>query len=345
MNFKIIFSSLMALILFQSCATTKNTMNDTTTFWVGGYKTEAAAGAGKMQVLNIHRGENLDNPQWEHFYANIDGFQFEAGYLQKIEVKEEKLDKNEVPADASSIKYTLVKVLDKQKDLRTELNGSWTLARLNDHPLNRMVAVPTMSIDLSQKQISGNGGCNNFTGKIQNLTASKIDLGPVASTKKACLNKNVEPEFYPALNSISTFQLQGNNLTFYDANGAKVLAFIKKEDSATISRLNDSWVATRINGNPINRMSPAPSMELNLTTMQVMGNNSCNDYTGKIERVTGSGLKFGPIAATKKMCRTMETADRFNRAIGKTAAYQLDGLNLMFYDEYGNEILSFLKVD
>lgn len=227
MNFKIIFSSLMALILLQSCATTKNTMNDTTTFWVSGYKTEAAAGAGKMQVLNIHRGENLDNPQWEYFYANIDGFQFEEGYLQKIEVKEEKLDKSQVPADASSIRYTLLKVLDKQKDLRTELNGSWTLAQLNDHPLNRMVAVPTMTIDLSQKQISGNGGCNNFTGKIQNLTASNIDLGPVASTKKACLNKNVESEFNQALNRVNTFQIQGNNLTFYDEKGDEILSFLK----------------------------------------------------------------------------------------------------------------------
>ena len=76
-----------------------------------------------MPVLNIYKGENLNDPEWENFYANIEGFEFEEGYLQKIEVKEEKLDKSQVPADASTIKYTLVNVLEKQKDLRTELNG------------------------------------------------------------------------------------------------------------------------------------------------------------------------------------------------------------------------------
>lgn len=344
MNFKIIFSSLLVLVLLQSCATTKNKPNDTTIFWVSGYKTEAVAGAGKMQVLNIHRGTNLDQPQWENFYANIEGFQFEEGYLQKIEVSTTQLDKTRLPADASSIKYSLVKVLDKQKDLRTELDGSWTLAQLNDHPLNRMVVVPKLNIDLSQKLIYGNGGCNEFTSKLQNLGVSKIELGPVASTQKACINKNVEAEFNQALNSVKTYQIKGNTVTFYDEAGKKVLAFIKDENKAPAG-LNGSWVVARIDGNPVNRMDPAPKMELNLTSMQVAGNNSCNEYSGKIARVTSSALQFGPIAATNKMCRSMETADRFNQAINKAATFKLEGSNLTIYNEGGDEIITFLKVD
>ncbi|PHN02347.1 META domain-containing protein [Flavilitoribacter nigricans] len=345
MNFKIIFSSLMALILLQSCATTKKVADDTTTFWVAGYKTEASAGAGKMQVLNIHRGETLDNPQWEHFYANIEGFQFEEGYLQKIEVKAEKLDKSQVPADASSIKYTLVKVLDKQKDIRTVLNGEWTLMRLNDRPLNRMVVLPTMTIDLSQNLVAGNGGCNTFNGKIQELSASKIKLGPVVSTRKACMNKNVESEFNQALNTINTYQIAGNNLTFYDDSGKKVLAFIKNAGATSMDELNTSWTAARINGNPIDRMTPLPKMTLDLNAMQVSGNDSCNDFSGKIESVTASGLQFGTIAATQKMCRNMETADRFGKALDKTGTYKLDDTMLTLYDKYGNELLAFLKAN
>lgn len=51
------------------------------------------------------------NPNWEFFYSQIEGFAYEEGYEYVLEVKEEKL-KN-VPADASSIKYTLVKQVSK----------------------------------------------------------------------------------------------------------------------------------------------------------------------------------------------------------------------------------------
>lgn len=225
MNFKILLAVLISFSLLQACSTTKNT----STFWISGYKTEADAGAGKMQALQVHRGENLRDVKWEYFYAPIEGFEFEEGYLQKITVKEEKLDPKTVPADASSIKYTLVKVLDKQKDIRTVLDGSWSLVKLNDAPLNRMVTIPTMDIDLSQKRISGNSGCNNYTGSIKKLTPSAIELSPLASTKKMCRNKNVEDEFNTAINTINTYQIKGNMVTFYDENSKKVLAFMKKD--------------------------------------------------------------------------------------------------------------------
>lgn len=227
MNVKIILSSLIALIIFQACSTSKNTVEQNSIFWVSGFKTEASAGAGTRQVLRIHRGGELDDPQWENFYAPIEGFEFEEGYLQKIEVKEEKLDASEVPADASSIKYTLVKVLDKQKDLRTELNGKWALIRINTNLLNKMIVIPTLMVDLSKMVISGNSGCNNYTGKIRQLSASHIALAPIASTEKMCANRNIEDEFQKALNTINTFQIKDAQLSFYDQDGKEVLAFLK----------------------------------------------------------------------------------------------------------------------
>ncbi|MBR9923312.1 MAG: META domain-containing protein [Bacteroidetes bacterium] len=345
MSVRIIFSSIVALFFLQSCSTPQQAENANSIFWVSGYKTEASAGAGKMQVLNVHRGEDLANPNWENFYAPIKGFEFEEGYLQKIEVSEKELDSSEVPADASSIEYTLIEVLDKQKDNRVELAGQWMLVKLNDAPLNRMVAVPTLQVDLTQKQISGNAGCNNFSGSIKALTNTSLELGQIASTKKMCVNKNIETEFLAALNDIHSFDMQGSTLTFLNEGREKVLAFIKDEKTSANTRLHDIWVATRIDGNPINRMSAAPSLELNLTTMQVMGNNGCNEYTGEILKVTASELSFGPIAATEKMCKKMDIADKYDAAITQVASYRLEGLNLMLFDSEGKEVLAFLKVD
>lgn len=337
--------SIITICGFQACTSTKSIVSKNSVFWVSGYKTEASSGAGKMDVLNIYRGKDLHNPQWENFYAQIEGFEFDEGYLQRIKVKEEKLDKSQIPADGSSIKYTLVKVLDKQKDLRTELQGTWTLARLNDRPLNKMVTVPTMTLDIGKRRIFGNTGCNDFTGSIEKLSESKIEFGPVGTTKKMCINKNVEAEYTTALNSITNYQVEGTYLTFYDEKNRIVLTYIKRENKAANTRLNDIWVATRISGNPINRMTPTPRMELNLAKMQVAGNNSCNNFTGTIQQATDSELMFGNIAVDNRMCQSMEIASHFNKAISQTVSYKLEGLALILFDEQGKEVVSFLKAD
>tara|TARA_B100000809_G_C15053464_1_gene499779 strand:+ start:201 stop:1223 length:1023 start_codon:yes stop_codon:yes gene_type:complete len=340
MNQTKLISILFLVIFLNSCSTNKSKI-----FWVSGIKTECSAGAGKMQCLNVQKSEHFDNANWENFYDKIVGFEFEEGYLQKIEVKEIRLKDSKVPADGSSLKYELVKVLDKKEDTRNGLNGNWTLAKLNDSPINRMVVTPKMTIDLSKKIIFGHGGCNNYTGQIQSLSDSKITTGTIAGTKKACINKNVEFEFHQAINSISTYELNGENLTFYDERGKKILGFIKQQPKTANSKLHDIWAAIRIDGNPINRMSPTPRMEINLTKMKVMGNDGCNEYTGDIKEVTDNQITYGVLVSTKKMCRKMEMAESFNKAMKQVASYKLEGLNLILMDADNEEVLAFLKVD
>ena len=51
--------------------------------------------------------------EWEFFYSNIEGFNYEPGYEYVLEVK---VDKVENPAaDQSSLKYTLVKQISKEQ--------------------------------------------------------------------------------------------------------------------------------------------------------------------------------------------------------------------------------------
>lgn len=70
-----------------------------------------AMGVGPMEVLQVKEG---DATEWSFFYSNIDGFNFEPGYEYVLEVKTEKVAEP-VPADASSVKYTLVKEVSKTK--------------------------------------------------------------------------------------------------------------------------------------------------------------------------------------------------------------------------------------
>lgn len=329
---------LISLVIFQSCQTNKSTI-----FWVSGLKTDCTDGAGQMKCLIVHRGEGINKPKWENFYTTIKGFEFEEGFLKKIKVKEEKL--KAPPVDASSIKYTMIKELEKQVDYGVLVDGQWILAQMDDKPINRSVKLPEMEIKFSQMQVSGTGGCNNYSGKINKLTSNTIQFGKLLNTQKACANKNIEQEYLEALNTVNAYQITGGNLIFYNKTGEKVLSFIKKVEVTANPRLHDIWAAIRISGNPINRMVAVPRMEIHLKDMKVMGYDGCNEYTGEIKEISESKLVFGKMASTKKMCPNKDVVDMFNAAMDKVAMYKMGGLNLMLLDANGKELLVFLKVD
>jgi len=52
---------------------------------------------------------------WQLFYDEIDGFTYEEGYTYELEVDIEKV--TNPPADGSSLKYSLKKVITKERDL------------------------------------------------------------------------------------------------------------------------------------------------------------------------------------------------------------------------------------
>lgn len=341
-NSQIIWMSLASILLLSSCSTTSKT----NTFWTSGFKTEASAGAGKMETLNIHKGDNLDKGEWENFYAPIQGFQFDEGFMQKIEVKETPIEKSKVPADASSIHYELVKVIEKQKDTRLDVHGDWILATLNNGPVNRMVVLPTLNINLNKMQFSANGGCNYLSATIESITNSSIKLSPIISTLKACAEPNIESQFSMALNHIKSYEVKNSTLTFMNEKGESILSFIKGQPKAAAQhQIHDIWAVTKINGKAIDTKNPVPDMEINLTTMKIMGTDGCNRYNGSIENISDSKINFSPLASTRMMCPDMETPDQFNIAVLNVASYKLDGLKLMLMDEEGNEIITLKKVD
>ena len=66
------------------------------------------------QVKFLDTKENIKD-SWQNMHTAIHGFNYESGYVYKIKVMEEHLDKANLPQDVSSIKYTLVSILSKEK--------------------------------------------------------------------------------------------------------------------------------------------------------------------------------------------------------------------------------------
>ena len=67
------------------------------------------------QTCYLVQESEILGTDWEFFYDAIEGFdnQYEEGFIYKLEVEIETIENP--PADASSLKYTLIKILSKEE--------------------------------------------------------------------------------------------------------------------------------------------------------------------------------------------------------------------------------------
>ncbi|MEZ4854383.1 META domain-containing protein [Flavobacterium sp.] len=329
------FTAIVLVFFLTSCSTTK-----TETFWVSGQKTPCDNGAGRAQCLNIYKGNDLENAKWQNFYNNIEGFTFEEGYLQNIKVNVQEIEPEKAPADASSLQYSLVEVLEKKEDTRAHLTGKWVLNQLNNAPLENANNLPVLNIDLNMGSISGIDGCNNYTASITNVTQTKLQFGTIAATRKMCVDMTMANNYSAALSKVNYYVVNGNKLELQDNQKNTVLTF-EKFDAAKIFK--NEWTAVRINGNPINRKATSPTIRINAEEMMISGTNGCNNFSGKIKEITESKIELNNVMVTEKMCLNMETPTLFNQALQQVKSYAIENNKLIFYDSNNKEILMFLE--
>lgn len=101
---------IIGLFLSIQCSTHKKTLlADEKIIIIGSNKVDCI-GVVKMKCLQT-KEKPSDN--WSNFYSNIEGFNYQSGYEYVLQIKTEKVENP--PADASSIKYTLIKEISKTK--------------------------------------------------------------------------------------------------------------------------------------------------------------------------------------------------------------------------------------
>jgi heat shock protein HslJ len=110
-------------------------------------------------------------------------------------------------------------------------------------------------------------------------------------------------------------------------------------------RLNDIWVATHINNSALDRSKKLPQIEMSLKKMQLMGTDGCNSIRCEINDLSENSISFGAMMGTKKMCPNMEVPNQFNNALAIVTSYNFKDLELSLYDQEGQEVLKFLRVD
>lgn len=98
-------------ILF-SCSNDAGNEFQITNMRINHYQNTGIA-VGPVLTLLVQEGDNIGTDNWEKFYSNIEGFNYEPGSIYNISVKMKQIDNP--PLDGNSVKYTLQKIISTEK--------------------------------------------------------------------------------------------------------------------------------------------------------------------------------------------------------------------------------------
>jgi heat shock protein HslJ len=112
---------------------------------------------------------------------------------------------------------------------------SWTATGINNgkQAVVSDAITPTITATFdSDDVLSGFGGCNSYTSTWTTTDPDGLTIGPIGSTLKACEQDlmDTEQQYFAALGNVATYQLEGNQLTLRDAEGAVQVSFVLATD-------------------------------------------------------------------------------------------------------------------
>lgn len=233
MKIHLLLFSLLILGIISCKTTTKNNALNTVekTFWINSAKLPCQ-GVGPMSCLQVQDGEKIEEGRWQNFFSNIEGFEYEPGNIYRIVVAVEQLPPP-IPADASSLRYRLVKVISKTADKTLAITDIWLVEKVGEYEKPKGMGDKSLTFEFnaSERRMYGFSGCNTLRGPITKLTETELEFGNLASTMMACGQANMELEraVSNAFTQTKKYKRDGMLLTLMGA-GNEVLMVLRKVD-------------------------------------------------------------------------------------------------------------------
>lgn len=98
---------LMTIGILFSCSSDGGNESQTIDMRINHYQNTGLA-VGPVLTLLVQQDDAIGTNNWSKFYTNIEGFNYVPGKIYSISVRVEQIDNP--PADASSLKYTLLEI-------------------------------------------------------------------------------------------------------------------------------------------------------------------------------------------------------------------------------------------
>jgi heat shock protein HslJ len=116
----------------------------------------------------------------------------------------------------------------RMMDGAESIQGAWTVTSY--YAGTAVVSVlggATLTAEFAEGTVSGNTGCNTFTGPYE-IDGTSIDIGTLAVTLSACETEELqtqEANYLAALELAATFQVVGNRLDLFRDDGAYAVSY------------------------------------------------------------------------------------------------------------------------
>jgi heat shock protein HslJ len=339
---------MLALTACQPVQDTRSsaTAERETTLYVGPELVDCV-GVGPMQCMLVK--ENPED-EYTYFYDNIEGFEFEPGYEYELRVL--ITPRENVPADASSLQYTLIEVVSKEP-VAVDAAGivalegpTWQLVSVVDAG-GALVDVPAdveATATFEAGQVSGSGGCNRF-GASYTLEGESVAIMPGPMTMMACPEPrmSVEQAFMAALGVTASYQISGDQLVLLNAEGGTVATFSVQVPA---SLTGGQWMATAYNNGRdavVSLLVDTQITALFSEDGQLTGSAGCNNYMAGY-RVDGDTIAIEPAATTRKMCAedVMQQENAYLAALVMAQTFTIQGDTLELRSAEGALIASYI---
>ena len=116
----------------------------------------------------------------------------------------------------------------------SDLQGTWDVVKVNGEALSdSMENRPFFSLDVTEKTLSGNAGCNQMNGKFKTLEKQSNSLVflPITSTRMTCSDIETEFAVLAALKEVTTFgMLPNGHVELFAAGSVQVLELAKRNN-------------------------------------------------------------------------------------------------------------------
>jgi heat shock protein HslJ len=287
--------------------------------------------------------ENLDD-EWTMYYDQIEGFDYEPGYEYELRITEEEIENP--PADASSIRWTLVEVVSKTRSLEGTV---WVLESYLDSEgvLVRPLPDSQVTAIFQEGQIGGNASCNSYFGSYEADADGNLSIGTLGMTEMFCQIDELmaqEGDYLAALSSAASYLIAEDNLQIEDADGKEILVFSALKPAPLVGTL---WgFAGFIEANGTARSALAGT-EITATFDEagtLAGSSGCNNYSTTYEASGDQMTISGPIASTMMMCPTpgvMEQEAEYLAALETVSSYRIEAKQLTLFNAQGQAILTY----
>ncbi len=301
-------------------------------------------GAGPQMCMLVKENPEDD---WQLFYDQIEGFEYEPGYEYVLRVREETVENP--PADASSLRWVLLEMMRKTPvelpSSAGELGGvQWQMVtyRNADGELVSSLPVVKSTAEFMDGQVSGSGGCNSYNGTYE-VDGNNIQFGPMASTMMACEPPvmNQEQGYFAAMGMATTFQVEGESLQMWDENDEVVVEYEVLEP-ATLE--NTPWLLTSYNNGKEAMVSVIIGTEITAVFGEdgtLSGSAGCNEYNASYT-ATDETISIGLPATTLMFCGepegVMDQEAQYLAALENAAVFTIRDDRLEIRDENGSGV-------